>query len=166
MNPWLGTELTELIYSNCSYFFVDEHNTARILVLTAEENEEELMAFKTDITDSVKQSILSCEFIRIPEKITERFLTTTNDKIQKSIVLFILVSEAFVERCWPEVCKMKDLNSAFYDQNPLVVPVSIELGVRFPMGIKSAHNLAFHRRDPYYREALSKLLRQFLPRIL
>lgn len=76
--------------------------------------------------------------------------------------MFMLFSQAFVKNCWPEICKMKNFNSAIYDNKPLIVPVSAEQNTKFPMGMKSAHNLSFHRRDAYYKAALKKLVRPYI----
>jgi hypothetical protein len=41
--------------------------------------------------------------------------------------VFILFSKDFVSKYWPELCKMKNLNSAIYDkEKPLIIPVSTE----------------------------------------
>jgi hypothetical protein len=73
----------------------------------------------------------------------------------------MLFSQAFVKNCWPEICKMKNFNSAIYDNKPLIIPVSAETNTEFPMGMKLALNvykLSFHRRDSYYNETLTKLV--------
>jgi hypothetical protein len=59
---------------------------------------------------------------------------------------------------------MKNFNSAIYDQKPLIIPVSAEKNMEIPMGMKSAHKLSFHNRnrDRFYKEALTKLVRQYI----
>jgi hypothetical protein len=48
---------------------------------------------------------------------------------------------------------------------PLIIPVSTEKNTEIPMGMKSAHKLSFHNhnRDEFYKEALTKLVRQYTP---
>jgi hypothetical protein len=97
-------------------------------------------------------------------QLTDAFLNVTNDKIPHVKLVFILFSKDFVSKYWPEICKMKNFNSAIYDQKPLIIPVSAEKNMEIPMGMKSAHKLSFHNRnrDRFYKEALTKLVRQYI----
>ncbi|XP_052103150.1 uncharacterized protein LOC127736629 [Mytilus californianus] len=131
-----------------------------ILVMTAEENTKDLESFKCDVIQAVAQSNILDVIIK--NNTTEEFLSGTDKQIKTAKLIFILVSDVFVKRCWPDVSKMKNLTSALVDKQPLVVPVNIVGSIKFPMGLKSAHCLAFHRHDCYYKEALAKVLRQFL----
>ncbi|CAC5406390.1 unnamed protein product [Mytilus coruscus] len=135
-----------------------------ILVMTAVENKKDLESFKFDASQAVTQSVKlgNIHNIVVENNITEEFLRTTDNQIMTAKLIFILVSDVFVKRCWPDVSKMKNLTSALVDKQPLVVPVNIVGCINFPMGLKSAHCLAFHRRDSYYKDALKKLLRQFM----
>ncbi|XP_052103148.1 uncharacterized protein LOC127736627 isoform X2 [Mytilus californianus] len=134
-----------------------------ILIMAAEENNNDLESFKADVLLAVPQSVTRSNIheIVIESNITNVFLNRTDNQIQKAVLLFILVSEGFAKRCWPDISKMKKLTDALYDQQPLVVPVIIKATVKPPMGLNSAHSLCFYRRDLYYKEALSKLLGQF-----
>ncbi|CAC5406393.1 unnamed protein product [Mytilus coruscus] len=134
-----------------------------ILIMAAEENNNDLESFKADVLLAVPQRVTRSNIheIVIKSDITDVFLSRTDNQIQKAVLLFILVSEGFAKRCWPDISKMKKLTDALYDQQPLVVPVIIKANVKPPMGLNSAHSLCFYRRDLYYKEALSKLLGQF-----
>ncbi|CAG2198145.1 unnamed protein product [Mytilus edulis] len=131
-----------------------------ILVMAAVENTKDLETFKCDVEKSVsKNKILD---VVIENNTTDEFLSRTDNQINTAKLIFILVSDVFVKRCWPDVSKMKNLSCALVDKNPLVVPVKIIGNVRFPMGLQSAHCLAFHRRDGYYKEALGKVLKEIM----
>ncbi|XP_071148918.1 myosin-10-like isoform X2 [Mytilus edulis] len=131
-----------------------------ILVMAAVENIKDLETFKCDVQKAVsKNKILD---VVIENNTTAEFLSETDKQMQTAKLIFILVSDVFVKRCWPDVSKMKNLTSALVDKNPLVVPVKIVANVRFPMGLKSAHCLAFHRCDGYYKEALGKVLKEIM----
>jgi len=41
--------------------------------------------------------------------------------------------------------------------------VSAEKNTEIPMGMKSAHKFHNHNRDEFYEEALTKLVRQYIP---
>ena len=105
---------------------------------------------------------LICESIVGRGQLTDDFLNVTNNKIPHAKLVFILFSKDFVSKYWPEICKMKNFNSAIYDKKPLIIPVSAEKNMEIPMGMKSAHKLSFHNRDRFYKEALTKLVRQYI----
>ena len=133
-----------------------------VIIISAEENAEQSSSFQDDLREIQGEGTLICESIVVREQLTEEFLNVTNDKIPQAKLVFMLFSKAFVKNCWPEICKMKNFNSAIYDNKPLIIPVSAETNTEFPMGMKSAHNLSFHRRDSYYKEALKKLVRPYI----
>ena len=77
--------------------------------------------------------------------------------------MFILFSKDCVSKYWAEICKMKILNSAIYDKKKnLIIPVSAEKNTGISMGMKSAHKFHNHNRDKFYKEALTKLVRQYI----
>ena len=137
-----------------------------VIIISAEENAEQSSSFQDDLREIQGEGTLICESIVVREQLTEEFLNVTNDKIPQAKLVFILFSKAFVKNCWPEICKMKNFNSAIYDNKPLIIPVSAEPNTEFPMGMKSAHSLSYHRRDSYYKEALTKLVRPYIGRFI
>jgi hypothetical protein len=149
-------------YININFFCLSDPTCNVVIIKSAEENAEQSSSFQDDIREIQGDGTLICESIVVREQLTEEFLNVTNDKIPQAKLVFMLFSQAFVKNCWPEICKMKNFNSDIYDSKPLIIPVSAETNTEFPMGMKSAHNLSFHRRDSYYKDALTKLVRQYI----
>lgn len=133
-----------------------------VILLSAEENADQSSLFQNDLKEIQGEGTLICESIVVRGQLTEEFLNVTNDKIPHAKLVFMLFSHVFVSNCWPEICKMKNFNSAIYGNQPLIVPVAAEKQIEFPMGMKSAHNLSFHNRDMFYKQALKKLVRPFI----
>lgn len=133
-----------------------------ILIMATEENKTDLKSFKSDVLQETPRSVTLSKVheMVIERNITEEFLNRTDEEIPKAVLLFILVSDVFAKRCWPDISKMKNLTAALYGSQPLVVPVIIKANVKAPMGLSSAHSLRFYTRDSYYKDALRKLLGQ------
>jgi hypothetical protein len=83
-------------------------------------------------------------------------------KIPHAKLLFVIVSKVFVSNYWPAICKLDNFTSAIYEKKPLIIPVSAEKNMDIPMDMKSVDKLSFYRRDSYYKEALTKLVRQYI----
>ncbi|XP_071147963.1 uncharacterized protein MCAP_0864-like isoform X1 [Mytilus edulis] len=133
-----------------------------ILMMAAEENKSDLKSFKSDVLQEAPRSVTlnKVHEIIIERNTTEEFLNRTDEEMPKAVLLFILVSDVFAKRCWPDISKIKNLTAALYGSQPLVVPVIIKANVKPPMGLNSAHSLRFYTRDSYYKDALRKLLGQ------
>jgi len=149
-------------YTNINLFIFSDPPCNDVIIISAEGNTDQSSSFQDDLNEIKGEGTLIYESIVVRGQLTEEFLNLTNDKIPQAKLVFMLFSKDFVSNYWPEICKMKNFNSAIYDNKPLIVPVSAEQNTKFPMGMKSAHNLSFHRRDAYYKEALTKLVQPYV----
>jgi hypothetical protein len=86
-------------------------------------------------------------------------------KIPHAKLLCVLVCKDFVSNYWPAICKMDNFTSAIYDEKPLIISVSAEKNMDIPMDMKSVDELSFYQRDSYYKEALTKLVRQYIRQV-
>jgi hypothetical protein len=143
------------------HFFSDP-TCNNVIIISAEENADQFSLFQDDLKEIQGERTLICESIVVRGQSTDDFLNVTNDKIPHAKLLFVLFSKVFLSKYWPEICKMNNFNSAIYNNKPLIISVSAEKNTQCPMGMKSVHNLSLHRRDSYYKEALTKLVRQYI----
>lgn len=132
-----------------------------ILMMSAEENKDNLESFKADVLQVVPQIVTESNIheIVIESSITDEFISRVDNLIQKSVLLFILVSDDFVKRCWSHISEMKNFTAALYNQQTLIVPVIINAKVKLPFGLNSTYCLRSHKDTLHYKETLEKLLR-------
>lgn len=137
--------------------------SSMILMMSAEENKDNLESFKADVLQVVPQTVTESNIheIVIESSITDKFISRVDNLIYNSVLLFILVSDDFVKRCWSHISGMKNFTAAVYDQQPLIVPVIIDAKVRLPLGLRSANHLISHKGTLLYKQKLEKLLRAF-----
>lgn len=141
---------------------VPSSTPAEILTISAEEDGEQLKAFQADYDAIIGKGTLTCQSIVVQSQMPDNFLNNTNDKIHDAKLVFLLMSQTFIDKYWLKICTMKHLNSALYDSKPLIVPVRIQKETRFPMGVTATHSLQFHTHDSFYKESLAKLVRSFV----
>ncbi|XP_052092726.1 titin-like isoform X2 [Mytilus californianus] len=115
--------------------------------------------FKENILEvpSEKNNIHVGEFI-FEEGVDKNFLDTVDRAVQSSKIVFLLLSNNFVCKAWPDVSNMSNLSDCLYSRKSLIVPVYLEQFINLPMGLRSLQCLYFYRGDNAYKKALGKLL--------
>ncbi|XP_063420772.1 hemicentin-1-like [Mytilus trossulus] len=112
-----------------------------------------------DVSNTLKEvnNIQIADFI-IKEEHDQQYLETLNRKIPSAKLVFLLLSNDFVDEAWPNVSDMSNLSECLYSRNPPIVPVYLEPSIKLPMGLKSLQCLYLYRTDSAYKKALGKLL--------
>ena len=90
-----------------------------VIIISAEENADQSSLFQDNLKDIKGEGTLICEAIVVRGQLTDYFLNVANDNIPHAKLVLILFSKDFVSKYWPEICKMKNLNSAIYDKKKL-----------------------------------------------